>query len=51
VQGFILGPILEAMFVSPLFDIEEFSAFVDDSYIPRLNMSLVLLIKDMENSL
>jgi hypothetical protein len=32
VQGSLLGPVLYAIFVSPLFDIEPVLSFADDSY-------------------
>ena len=34
VQGFVLGPVLYAIFISPLFDLEDLSAFADDKYSP-----------------
>ena len=51
VQGSILGPILYAIFVSPLFDIEEFDAFADDTYIPRWSADVMILMEDMKKSL
>jgi hypothetical protein len=51
VQGSILGPVLYALYVSPLFDIEEFSAYADDTNIPRWNDSLNSLVINMEESL
>ncbi len=51
VQGSILGPVLYALFVSPLFNIEPHSAFADDSYILRWKNSLPELISDLEKSL
>jgi hypothetical protein len=51
VQGSILGPVLYALFVSPLFEIEDFSAYADDTYIPRWIVCLETLIIDIENSL
>jgi hypothetical protein len=39
IQGSILGLILYAIFVSPLFDVEYFLAFADDNYIPKYNIS------------
>jgi hypothetical protein len=33
VQGSILGPVLYAIFVSPLFMIEDLDLFADDSFI------------------
>ncbi len=44
VQGLILGPVLYALFVSPLFEIEDFSAYADDTYIPRWNDCLETLV-------
>jgi hypothetical protein len=37
VQGSILGTILYAKFVAPLFDLKFFVAFSEDTLIPRLN--------------
>jgi hypothetical protein len=37
VQGSILGPVLYAIFVSPLFDIETFLSYADDTFIPKSN--------------
>jgi hypothetical protein len=51
VQGSILGPVLYALYVSPLFEIEEFSAYADDTYIPRWNDSLDTLVINIEESL
>jgi hypothetical protein len=42
VQGSILGSVLYAIFVSPLFDLEEWVAFADDTFIPRKNSNLQL---------
>jgi hypothetical protein len=35
VQSSNLGPVLYAMFVSPLFDVKYFFAFEDNTFIPR----------------
>ena len=51
VQGSILGPVLYAIFVSPLFKIADLELFADDSFITKSNESLTELIKDMEKSL
>jgi retron-type reverse transcriptase len=51
VQGSILGPILYDIFVSPLFDIKEFDAFADDTYIPRWISYIPMLMDDMKKSL
>ncbi len=51
VQGSILGPVLYAIFVSPVFDIDDLSAFADDKYIQKSSTSLTKLIVDIEKSL
>ena len=51
VQGLVLGPILYALFVSPLFDLPQMTLFADDNYIGRWNKHQSALIKDMERSL
>ena len=51
VQGSILGPVLYALFVSPVFDIEFLLAFADDNFIPRINCSKIGVIEDMKRSL
>jgi hypothetical protein len=47
VQGSILGPVLYAIFVSPLFDMETFLSYADDTFIPKWNNSLQNLVKDI----
>ena len=51
VQGSILGPVLYAIFVSPMFDIDFFLSFADDTFIPKTNICKKTLIEDMEKSL
>jgi hypothetical protein len=51
VQGSILGPILYAIFVSPLWDLIPCLSFADDSYLPKSNKVLPQLLKDMKKSL
>ena len=51
IQGSRLGPILYAIFVSPLFDLEKMSNYADDNFIIRVNSNLSVLINDMEKSL
>ena len=48
VQGSILGPILYAIFVSPLFDLAKLTLFADDNYVIRWNKKLTDLIVDMK---
>ena len=51
VQGSILGPILYAIYVCPLFDIANMTNYADDNYVIRWNKCLTALISDMEKSL
>ena len=51
VQGSILGPILYAIFVSPLFDLEKMTLFADDNYIILWNRQLSALITDMKKTI
>ena len=51
IQGSRLGPILYAIFVSPLFDLEKMSNYADDNFIIRYNTNVVIFIDDMEKSL
>ena len=50
VQGSILGPILYAIFVSPIFDLEKMSNYADDNYVIKWNNKIEALI-DMQKSL
>ena len=49
IQGSILGPILNAKFADPLFDLEKLSNYTDDNYIVRWNACIKSLIIDMKN--
>ena len=51
VQGSVLGPVLYAIFVSPLFDITPVLSFADDSYNVRTGVDKKSVIEDMEKSL
>ncbi len=51
IQGSILGPVLYAVFVWPLFDLEFILAFLDDNFISRISLSKTEVIIKMERSL
>ena len=51
VQGSILGPILYALFVSPVFDLALITMFADDNYIIRCDINLSALMIEMKNAL
>ena len=51
IQGSILGPILNAIFVTPLFEMEKLSNYADDNYIVRWNFCIEALIINMKKSL
>ena len=50
-MGSVLGPILYALFVSPLFDLTQLTNFADDNFIIDWNSDLSLLIENMETQL
>ena len=51
VQGSILGPLLYALFVSPLFDLAKMTLFADDNYIIRRGKQLSVLVNQMRLTL
>jgi hypothetical protein len=51
VQGSVLGPVLYALFVSPLSDIVTILSFADDSYEIKISKYKNQLMLDMEKSL
>ena len=51
IQGSILGPILYALFVSPLFDLTKMTLFADDNYVICRNKHLSELLKEMKDTL
>ena len=51
IQGSVLGPILYALFVSPLLDLTQLTNFADDNYCVEWNANLALLISDLERRL
>ena len=51
VQGSILGPILYAIYISPIFDLVRMSSFADDNFTVIWNRDKNQLIRDMEKEL
>jgi hypothetical protein len=51
VQGSILGPILYALFVSPLFDLANMTLFADDNYVVHRSRQISELLIDMKRSI
>ena len=51
IQGSVLGPILYALFVSPLFDLTQLTNFADDNFYLEWNTNLRKLITDLEKKL
>jgi hypothetical protein len=51
IQGSILGPILYAIFVSPLYHLLKLTTFANDNFVAGWNISMEALICDMEKDL
>ena len=51
IQGLILGPILYAIYVSPLFDLTDLSNFADDNFILTFNKNKIQSKLEMETTL
>ena len=51
VQGSILGPILYAIFVAPLFDLTDLYNFADDNFSLASNKSKTQVTKNLESKL
>ena len=51
IQGSILGPLLYAIYVSPLFDMIRLTNFADDNFVIRWNRYLEALIQDLKKDL
>ena len=50
VQGSVLGPVLYAIFISQIFDLEDMSAFADNNYVIKTNKDTGLLKISIEIS-
>ena len=51
IQGSVLGPILYALFVSPLFDLAKITNFADDNFCLVWNREIEALVVDLERKL
>ena len=51
IQGSVLGPVLYAIFVSPIFDLTNLTNFADDNYVIEINAHVNDLIVNMEKKL
>ena len=51
IQGSILGPILYAIFVSPLFDLTDLSNFADDNFALTWNLCKLTVVNQMKTKL
>ena len=49
--GSVLGPVLYAIYVSPLCDLTQITNFADDNYYLEWNRDLCALVKDLEMKL
>jgi len=50
VQGSVLGPVLFAIFIAPMFDIIKATSYADDSYLSEFDQSLGELKRKIQNS-
>jgi hypothetical protein len=51
VQGSILGPVLYAILVSPLFILEDLDSFADDTFIQSIDKNINTVITNIEKSI
>jgi hypothetical protein len=51
IQGSVLGPVLQALFVSPLFDIVPLTNFADDNFCIEWDRDLCVLTDKLEKKL
>ena len=51
IQGSVLGPVLYAIYVSPLFDLTQITNFADDNFVVLWNRILSSLISNLEKEL
>ena len=50
-QGSVLGPILFALFILPIFEIEDLDAYADDNYVIKIASNLAKLEEQVSRSI
>ena len=51
IQGSILGPILYALFIRPLYELEKLTTFADDNYVVETGQNKSSVLKTLENKI
>jgi hypothetical protein len=51
IQGSILGPILYALFIRPLYKITKFTTFADDNYVVKFNKEKKMALEELKKEL
>ncbi len=51
IQGSILGPILYALFIRPLYKITKVTTFADDNYVVKFNKEKKMALEELKKNL